>query len=41
MTSRYFSAEFNKFEEQDKILNLKKNFKERSKLLSNMFASAF
>lgn len=41
MTSKYFANEYSKFEDQDKNFNLKKNFKERSKLLSSAFASAF
>jgi hypothetical protein len=41
MTARYFASEYSKFEDQDKQLNSKKNFKDRSKLLSSMFASAF
>jgi hypothetical protein len=41
MTSKYFASEFNRFEEQDKNLNLKKNFKDRSRLLNNAFSLAF
>lgn len=41
MTAKYFANEYGKFEDQDRNLNLKKNFKDRSKLLSSMFASAF
>jgi hypothetical protein len=41
MTSKYFASEYSKFEEQDKNLNIKKNFKERSRLLNNAFGLAF
>jgi hypothetical protein len=41
MTAKYFANEYSKFEEQDKNLNLKKNFKDRSRLLSNAFTLAF
>jgi hypothetical protein len=41
MTSKYFASEYSKFEEQDKNYNLKKNFKERSRLLNNAFGLAF
>lgn len=41
MTAKYFSASFNKFEELDKSFTLKKSWKERIKLLNDVFQSAF
>jgi hypothetical protein len=41
MTSKYFASEFSRFEEQDKNLNLKRNFRDRSRLLNNAFSLAF
>lgn len=41
MTAKYFSNELPKFEEQDRNLNSKKNFKERSRLLNSVFSTAF
>lgn len=41
MTSKYFASNFTKFEELDKGYTLKKNWKDRIKLLSDLFHLAF
>jgi hypothetical protein len=41
MTSKYFSSSYAKFEELDKLYTAKKNWKERIKLLNDLFQSAF
>lgn len=41
MTSRYFAAEYNKFEDQDRAFTIKKNWKDRIRLLNEVFMTAF
>lgn len=41
MTSKYFTANYAKFEELDKGYTLKKNWKDRIKLLNDLFQLAF
>jgi hypothetical protein len=41
MTSKYFANNYNKFEELDRNYTLKKNWKDRIKLLNNIFQMAF
>jgi hypothetical protein len=40
MTSKYFTSHYNKFEELDKAYTLKKNWKDRIKLLNDIFQLA-
>lgn len=41
MTSKYFTNNFTKFEDLDRAYTLKKNWKERIKLLNDIFQVAF
>lgn len=41
MTAKYFEKEYTKFEEYDKNYNAKKNWKERIKLVNEVFHNAF
>ena len=41
MTSKYFTSNYNKFQELDRNYTLKKNWKDRIKLLNNIFQLAF
>jgi hypothetical protein len=41
MTSKYFTSNYSKFEEMDKNCTIKKNWKDRIKLLNDIFQLAF
>ena len=41
MTSKYFANEYSKFEEQDRAYTIKKNWKDRIRLLNDVFSTAF
>ena len=40
VNSKYFGSHFPKFEEQDRLCTARKNWKERSKLLNDLFVLA-